>query len=313
MEKQKFSIVVHGGAGGDSNFIKENLEGYKKGLQEAIEAGWEVLKENGSAVDAVEAAVNVLEDNPLFNSGRGSAINAKAEVEMCASIMDGKDCNSGAVAIVKNVKHPVSLAKSVMKNTNYLYLGGEGALDYAKKIEIQLEPDSYFVTEHQYDTYVKAKKDEFQSTRKTAMEQITSRMHGTVGAVAVDVKGNIAAATSTGGTENSKEGRIGDSSMIGVGCYANNKTCAVSITGDGEYVIRGVIAYDISCAVEYKRMELQEACDYVINKRNKDVEGDIGAIAVNADGDIALCFNSERMHRAWKTSSGDEGVAIYKE
>jgi beta-aspartyl-peptidase (threonine type) len=311
--KNKIAIAVHGGAGEDSDFIKENKEGYHQGLQDAVHAGYEILKKGGSAVDAVEAAVRSLEDNPLFNAGRGSAINSKAEVEMCASIMDGSTKNSGAVAIVKNVKNPVSLAKSVMQNTSHIYIGGEGALDYAKQIAIELEPDSYFVTEHQYDVYEKERKESFQSTRETALEQINGRMHGTVGAVAVDQNGNLAAATSTGGTENAKEGRIGDSSMVGVGCYANNNTCAVSTTGDGEYLIRGVIAYDISCSVEYQNMPLDEACNFVVHKKNGDVKGDIGVIAVNKDAELTLCFKADRMHRGWAYDDGKIHTAIYNE
>lgn len=304
---------MHGGAGEDSRYIQEKQEEYKRGLQEAVDAGYEVLEKGGSAVDAVEAAVRSLEDNPLFNAGRGSAINAKAEVEMCASIMDGSTSKCGAVAIVQNVKNPVSLAKSVMLNTDHVYLGSHGALDYAQKINIALEPDAYFVTEHQYDAYAKERDKEFQSTAGTAKEQIKKRKHGTVGAVAVDENGNIAAATSTGGTENSKEGRIGDSSMIGVGCYANNRTCAISTTGDGEYLIVNVIAHSICAAMSYKELGVQEAADYIIIERNKDAKGDMGAIAVDREGNIAMTFNSERMHRGWRTSDGEEGVAIYRE
>jgi beta-aspartyl-peptidase (threonine type) len=313
-KKGKIAIIVHGGAGPDSHRIEETQDEIKKGLKDAVKAGYKVLEEGGTAVDAVEAAVRSLEDNPLFNAGRGSAINAKAEVEMCSSIMDGSNRDSGACAIVQNVKNPVSLAKAIMLNTDFLYLGGPGALDYAQKINIALEPDSYFITEHQYDAYAKKREQEFESTAATAHEQIKKRKNtGTVGAVALDEKGNIAAATSTGGTENSKEGRIGDSSMVGVGCYADNRTCAVSTTGDGEFLMKNVIAYNISAAVEYKELTPQEAVDYVIHERNKDTEGDMGVICLDAEGNLGITFNSERMHRAWKTSDGDEGAAVYPE
>lgn len=307
----KITILVHGGAGADSEFIRKNKEGIKKGLLDAIDKGYEILKNNGTAVEAVEAAVNSLEDNPLFNAGRGSAINAKGEVEMCASIMDGKTLNSGAVAIVKNVKHPVSLAKAIMENTSFIYLGNAGALDYARSINIQLEPDSYFITEHQYDEYAKKREKEFLSTRSVALEQIEQKMHGTVGAVALDSEGNIAAATSTGGTPNAKEGRIGDSSMIGVGTFADNKTCAISCTGDGEYLIRGVISHSISAAIKYKGLSLKEAAALVVHEENKNIEGDIGIIALDRDGNFTLEFNSERMLRAWKQGGGSTNVKIY--
>lgn len=307
------AIIVHGGAGEDSPFIKDHLVDYKKGLAEAVEAGYQVLEKSGTAVEAAEAAVRVLENNPLFNAGRGSAINAKGEVEMCASVMSGETLDSGAVAIVKNVKHPVSLARSVMENTSYIYLGGEGALDYAKGTDLELEPESYFITEHQYDAYEKKRRKENESNREVAKEQINNRMHGTVGAVALDEKGNIAAATSTGGTAFCKEGRIGDSSMIGVGTYANNNTCAVSGTGDGEYLIRGVVAHTVS---EYMRLtgkSVEEACRQVVHADHKDIEGDMGVIALDSKGNIAVEFNSERMHRGWKTRKKETVVKIYKE
>lgn len=310
---RKVVIVVHGGAGGDSDFIRQHKKEYEKGLLCAIEAGYRLLSSGASAVLAVEAAVRCLEDNPLFNAGRGSAINANCEVEMDACIMDGKTLNSGAVAIVKNIKNPVSLAKSIMVNTKFIYLGAEGALNYAKSIDIELEPDAYFITEHQYNAYEKQRKQSNNSNRGLAMEQINQRFHGTVGAVAVDSEGNVAAATSTGGTEYCKEGRIADSSMIGVGTYADNTTCALSCTGDGEYLMRGVIAHSIAARIKYLDSDLKEACKEVIHKENKDVKGDLGVIAVNSRGDICLEFNSERMHRAWKAGEQKAQVRTYKD
>lgn len=310
--KKKIAIAVHGGAGADSDHIKKNKKGYEKGLEDAANAGYKVLEEGGNAVEAVEAAVKVLEDNPLFNAGRGSAINRKANVEMCASIMRGDNLNSGAVAIVRNVRNPVSLAKAIMLNTSFIYIGNEGALNYAKEINIPLEPDSYFVTEHQYDVFDKKRREKFLGSKEIAIEQIKERMHGTVGAVAMDEKGLLAAATSTGGTENAREGRIGDSSIIGVGCYANNKTCAVSCTGDGEYSIRGVIAHDISAYVEYKKASLKDAVNYVIHEKNGDIKGDLGVIAVDPKGNIEMAFKADRMHRAWKSSGKELQVKIYE-
>lgn len=308
---QQFAIAVHGGAGPDSDHIRNNQEGYKKGIKEALEAGYAVLAENGSALDAVEAAVNALENNPLFNAGRGAAINAKAQVEMCASIMDGSNGKSGAVAVIRNVKNPVTLARAVMERTNHVYLASYGALDFAKKINLQLEPDAYFITEHQYDAYEEARKEAAESEQEPALEEIGNRMHGTVGAVALDKMGNIAAATSTGGTEYGKEGRIGDSSMIGVGTYAENRTCAVSTTGDGEYHIERVSAHEIASLVRYAGLSVQEAAKRFIHYDHADVDGDMGLIAIDTKGNVALEFNSERMHRGCKTSSGQMGVWIY--
>ena len=191
---KKIAIVVHGGAGPDSEFIREHQQQYKLGIDAAVNAGYIVLESGGSAVDAVEAAVNNMEDNPLFNAGRGAALNAKAEVEMCASIMEGKTLEAGAVAIVKNVKNPVSLAKAVMQQTKHIYLGGEGALEFARSIHLPLEPDAYFITDHAYEQYAQMK-DEMQAKGETSNPD----KHGTVGAVALDRYGNVAAATSTGG------------------------------------------------------------------------------------------------------------------
>jgi beta-aspartyl-peptidase (threonine type) len=310
---ENYVIVVHGGAGPDSDSIKRNKEGIQRGLADAIQCGYDILEEGGSAINAVEAAVNSLENNPLFNAGKGSALNEKAEVQMCASIMDGETLNSGAVAMVKNVKNPVSLARAIMENTDHIYLGGEGALQYAEEIDIQLEPDSYFVTQQQYKEYAKKRKQKFRSVRETALEEIHNRAHGTVGAVALDMEGNVAAATSTGGTPNSVFGRIGDSSMIGVGTYANNKTCAVSATGDGEYLIRSCIGNSISCIMRYKNMSVDKALTHIIHKENKGIKGEIGAIAVDTEGNVGMDFNSERMHRAWKRKGKETVIKIYRE
>jgi beta-aspartyl-peptidase (threonine type) len=296
---KKIAIAIHGGAGEDSEFIRQHLKEYEAGLQEIVTMGYDVLKKKGSAVDAVETVVKMLEDNPFFNAGKGSALNKKAEVEMCSSIMDGKTLASGAVAIVKNVRNPVSLARAIMEKTKFIYLGGPSALDYAQEIDLPMRPDSYFITEYQYDEFEKAKKKEKGSLTKLAKEEVNERMHGTVGAVALDSSGHIAAATSTGGTVNSREGRIGDSSMIGIGTYANDDTCAVSGTGDGEYLIRGVAAHAISSLVKYGKLSLEQACDYFVHTENKNTKGDMGLIALNTKGEIAIAFNTEHMHRAW--------------
>lgn len=303
---KNFVIAVHGGAGEDSEFIQSHQSGYKTGLENAISTGYKILKQGGSALDAVENAVRLLEDNPLFNSGRGSALNNKGEVEMDASIMDGRKISAGAVSVVRNVKNPITLARFIMENTSHVFLSGQGALEIAKEKQLELEVDSYFITEHQVEEFIKLrKKDDYNA-------MIRKRIHGTVGAVALDKAGNLAAATSTGGTPNSLSGRIGDSCVIGAGCYANNSSCAVSGTGDGELLITNVIAHSIAFYLELKNCSLQDACDYVIHQRNNNAEGDIGVIAVDAKGDLGICFNSERMHRAWKINNERIISYIYK-
>jgi beta-aspartyl-peptidase (threonine type) len=307
------AIAVHGGAGPDSEHIKKNYDEYKKGLKEAVNIGYKVLEEGGTAIDAVEAAVNYLEDNPFFNAGRGSSLNQKAEVEMGASIMDGQSLKSGAVDIVKNIKNPVTLARAVMEKTKHIYLGDMGALEFAQKIGLKLMPEAYFITDYAFEQYMQAIQEEANTVEEAGQYQVKRKTHGTVGAVALDRNGNLAAATSTGGTENRVPGRIGDSSMIGIGTYANNKTCAVSATGDGEYLIQHVTGFHLSALMEYKGMPLKEAAFHLLQEKLKEVEGDMGFIAVDQQGNVALEFNSERMHRGWRTSKGEQGVKIYME
>lgn len=303
---KNISIAVHGGAGEDSEFIRSHQSGYKTGLEEAVNAGYKILKGGGSAADAVENAVRFLEDNPLFNSGRGSALNNMGEIEMDASIMDGRKMNAGAVSMVRNVKNPVTLARFIMENTSHVFLSGQGALEIAKEEDLELEVDSYFITDQQVEEFIKSRKqDDYNAIMR-------KRIHGTVGAVARDKAGNLAAATSTGGTPNCLNGRIGDSCVIGAGCYANNSSCAVSGTGDGEILISNVIAHSIAFYMELKNCSVQEACDYVIHQRNKNAEGDIGVIAIDVKGNLGISFNSERMHRAWKINEDNISIKIYK-
>lgn len=307
---RKLAIAVHGGAGPDSEFIKKHQKDYKEGLRDALTAGYRVLEDGGTSLDAVEAAVKVLEDNPLFNAGRGSSLNEKAEVEMDAAIMNGKDRKSGAVSIVKNVKNPVSLARAIMEKTKHIYLGDMGALEFAHKIGMTVMPEAYFITDHAFEQYQVALKEASNSMEEAGEYQVRRKEHGTVGAVAVDKDGNVAAATSTGGTENKTPGRIGDSSMIGVGCYANNQTCAVSSTGDGEVLIKNVIAFHVSSLMQYKEYSLKKACQYLMQQELKEEKGDMGIIAIDPRANIAMEFKAERMHRGYK--SGDEVyVGIY--
>ena len=269
-----------------------------------------MLEEGRSAVDAVEAAIKTLEDNPLFNAGRGSALTEDASVEMCASIMSGFDLNCGAAAIVKNVRNPIRLARQIMENTKHIYLGSIGAAEFAKQMNLPMEPDAYFITEHQFAQYEKTRKEENDNEQQPAVGQLNKK-HGTVGAVALDLKGNLAAGTSTGGLDFCKPGRIADSSMIGAGTYANNETCAVSTTGEGELHIQHVTAFHISALMEYKGMSLREACRYLIHEKCKNINGDMGLIAVDTKGNLVAEFNTPRMHRAMKSTTQSLIVEIY--
>jgi L-asparaginase / beta-aspartyl-peptidase len=307
----KIAIIIHGGAGPDSDFIKEHIDDYKKALKEAADTGYKVLEDGGNAVDAVEAAVNFLEDNALFNAGRGSALNKKAEVEMGASIMNGANGKSGSTAIVKNVKNPITLARAVMEKTKHISLGDMGALEFAQSIGLKVMPEAYFITDHAWEQYLSATEEEENTPEEAGDYQAKRKSHGTVGAVALDKDGNIAAGTSTGGTENKVPGRLDDSCIIGIGSYADNATCAVSSTGDGEYLIRHVMGFHLAALIKYKGVSVKEAARYLLHEELKEVEGDMGFIALDTQGNLVMEFNSDRMHRAWRSSDGESGVGLY--
>ncbi len=307
----KFSIAIHGGAGTlvKGMMTPELEKAYKSALQKALESGYKILENGGSANNAVEQAVIILEDSPLFNAGKGSVFTATETHEMDASIMCGKTLNAGAVSLISGIKNPISLAKDVMNKSEHVFLAGKGAMEFAKKHNYKLENDAYFYDELRHQQWLEIRgTDSFQLDHSVKKDS----KFGTVGAVACDKDGNIAAATSTGGMTNKKYGRVGDSPMIGAGNYANNKTCAVSCTGSGEFFIRGVVAYDVSCLMEFKNLSVKEASKEVINKRILEIGGDGGLIAVDKNGNIAMPFNTEGMYRASKTSDGNEVVLIYK-
>jgi len=296
----KIAIAIHGGAGDDSAYIRGHLDEYEASLKAALHKGYQVLLNGGSAVDAVEAAVKWMEDDPLFNSGHGAALNEYGTAEMEAGIMDGKGLSCGAAAGLKTVRNPIALARVVMQHKDYVFVCGEEAMQLAEKQGLTLEKPGYFVTPYQQEEWISAKKD--------------SKRHGhdTTGAVALDAEGNVAAATSTGGVVNHVAGRVGDSCMPGVGCYADNETCAVSVTGDAEWIIPRVIGHRVSAVIEYTGCTPQEACDKVLEKY-KDVDADIGMICVDPSGRIGIAFNSERMHRAWMSDEEEMNVRIYRE
>jgi beta-aspartyl-peptidase (threonine type) len=307
-----FSIAIHGGAGTlvKGTMTPEKEIAYKSALQNALNEGYTCLETGGSAVDAVEKAVVSLENSPLFNAGKGSVFTAEGTHEMDAAIMEGANLQAGGVSLITGIKNPISLSRDIMEKSEHVFLAGKGAMDFAQSLDYSLEDESYFYDALRYEQWQEIKgTDSFQLDHSAKKDS----KFGTVGAVAKDRNGNIAAATSTGGMTNKKYGRIGDSPMIGAGTYANNKTCAVSCTGSGEFFIRGVAAYDVSCLMEYKNYSLQEAADEVIQKRMLNLGGDGGLIAIDANGTIAMPFNTEGMYRGFKTSSGQEEIAIYKD
>ncbi len=313
----KFTIAIHGGAG---TIVKEDMtpdleKAYTEGLKTALEAGYAVLEEEGSAVNAVKAALVILEDNVLFNAGRGSVFTKKGVQEMDAAIMDGSTLDAGSVAGVRNVRNPIELAAEVMRNSNHVFLSGKGANDFAIKQGVKLEPDEYFFSQFRYDQWKEIRDSDNYSldhTHQRLEELMKDKKFGTVGAVACDQQGNIAAATSTGGMTNKKYGRIGDSPLIGSGTYANNKTCGISCTGHGEMFIRTVAAYDVSCLMEYKGCTLQQAMNIVVNEKLMKINGEGGMIGVDAKGNAAMVFNSAGMYRAMQSSDGSEEVALYR-
>jgi beta-aspartyl-peptidase (threonine type) len=306
-----FSIAIHGGAGTlVKGMMTTELENqYKAALKEALDAGYSVLESGGTSVEAVEKAVIVLEDSHLFNAGKGAVFTADETHEMDASIMNGKNLNAGAVSLISGIKNPISLACDVMEKSEHVFLAGEGAMQFAKMNNFAIEPASYFYDDFRHKQWIEIKDtDSFQLDHAKKKDS----KFGTVGAVACDLEGNIAAATSTGGMTNKRFGRVGDSPMIGAGNYANNKTCAISCTGSGEFFIRGVVAYDVACLIEHKEMSLLEAANEVIHKRILEIGGDGGLIAVDAKGNIAMPFNTAGMYRATKSSNGKEEISIYK-
>ncbi len=304
-----FSIAIHGGAGTilPELMTPEKETAYTEALREALLVGHKIMEQNGSALDAVEASVVSLENHPLFNAGRGAVFTHECTNEFDASIMCGNNWQAGAVAAVKGIKNPVKLARAIMEHSGHVMLCEDGAAKFAKQMGLEFENPEYFYTEDRYQQWLAIKdSDAYQ------LDHSDEKKFGTVGAVALDKDGNLAAATSTGGMTNKQFGRIGDSPIIGAGTYANNKTCAVSCTGHGEYFIKAVVAYDISCLMEYQGLSLQEACELVVNKKLVDFGGEGGVIAADAMGNIAMPFNSPGMYRAAKRNNEPELIAIFK-
>ncbi|HTX88389.1 MAG TPA: isoaspartyl peptidase/L-asparaginase [Bacteroidales bacterium] len=299
-------LVIQGGAGGppQGTYTPEKEMEYRKVLEQALQAGAAILRNEGSSVDAVEAAIRVMEDSPLFNAGKGAVLDEDGKVGLDASIMDGKTLMAGAVADVTTIKNPISAARRVMTNSSHVLLVDGGAEKFAKEQGLEIVDPSYFITDQRL-------KDWQKSHEQKAVPKQEEKKPGTVGAVALDQAGNLAAGTSTGGMMNKKQGRVGDSPIIGAGTYANNNTCAVSATGHGEFFMRNVVAYDLSALMEYKGMSLQQAADYIITDKLKKQGGDGGLIAVDKNGNIAMPFNTQAMFRGYMNSQGQIEIQLY--
>ena len=303
----KYLLLIHGGAG---NITIKNLPDsalYKEKLTEALQKGLDTLKKGGTSLDAVVVTIKILEDSPLFNAGKGAVFNNDGKNEMDASIMDGKTLKAGAVAGVTTIKNPITAARVVMEKTSHVMLMGNGAEKLAKEQGLEIVDPSYFFDQKRWNQYLISKE-------KSGLNTIDSTLkkYGTVGVVALDMYGNLAAGTSTGGTMNKKYGRVGDSPIIGAGTYADNVTCAVSCTGTGEYFIRNVVAYDMAALMKYKGFTIKQAGDYIIYDKLKPQGGDGGLIAIDKNGNFTMPFNTAGMFRGYANSDGEINVFLFK-
>jgi beta-aspartyl-peptidase (threonine type) len=313
-KKSPFVLVIHGGAGvlSRKEMTPEKETAYREKLAEALRAGHAVLKADGTSVDAVVAAIKILEDSPLFNAGKGAALNHEGVAELDASLMDGATRKAGAVAAVKRIRNPIEAARLVMDKTPHVLLAGAGADEFAERQGLKRMPPEYFITEDRRQQLEEIQREEKSKKQAhTVIPPVADRV-GTVGAVALDKHGNLAAGTSTGGLANKQPGRVGDSPIIGAGTYANNATCAVSGTGQGEFFIRAVAAYDIAALMEYQRASLADAANTVVLKKLVAMKAEGGVIAIDGQGNIAMPFNTEGMYRGSIRDDGRPNVMIYE-
>lgn len=315
VRKPSVSLVIHGGAGTirKENMTPERQEAYHTALKQSLDAGYEVLAGGGTSLDAVVAAIAVMEDSPLFNAGKGAVFTYSGKNELDASIMDGSNLKAGAVAGVTTIKNPIKAAYAVMTASEHVMLAGRGAEEFAKDRGLEIVDPSYFLDSARYQQYLNRRKAEGSENGAGIDQPSDEKKFGTVGAVALDQYGNIAAGTSTGGMSDKKFGRVGDSPIIGAGTYANNKTCGVSSTGWGEYFIRLAVAHDISAMMEYAGVSLQEAADSVIMKKLARLGGDGGVIAIDKDGNISMTFNTAGMYRGYIRAKGEAKTFLYKD
>ncbi len=311
-EKAAYAIAIHGGAGTilKKNMTPEKEAAYQTKMNEALDAGENILKNGGTAMDAVVATIKILEDSPLFNAGKGAVFTNAGTNELDASFMDGKTQNAGAVGGVTNIKNPITAARAVMEKSEHVFLTGKGAEEFSKKMGLEVVDPEYFYTERRWNSLQKAK-DSKQKVGALPLE-LSDYKYGTVGCAALDKVGNLAAGTSTGGMTNKRYNRIGDAPIIGAGCYANNNTCAISSTGHGEFFIRYAVAHDISARMEYLKEDLQTAANQVVNEKLVKVGGSGGIISVDKYGNVAMPFNTPGMYRGY-AKPGKREVFIYKE
>ncbi len=304
----RYTLVIHGGAGNitSTNLSAEKASQFEAKLTEVLRHGDSILKAGGTSLDAVEACVRMMEDCPLFNAGKGAVFNAEGKNEMDAAIMDGKTGKAGAVAGATTIRNPISAARAVMEKSDHVMLTGKGAETFAAEQGLVLVSPDYFFTQNRWNAYLKAK------ANADSLSSLDKK-HGTVGCVALDKYGNLAAATSTGGMTLKKYGRIGDTPIIGAGTYADNNTCAISATGHGEFFIRNVVAYDISALMKYKGLSLKDAANEVIMVKLKKQGGDGGIIAVDKNGNFAMPFNTPGMFRGFIKAGGEMKVAMFGE
>ena len=311
----KYVLAIHGGAGtlNKSQFTPALEAKYKSGLDSALLVGNAILEKGGTALDAVEATVKVLENNPLFNAGKGAVFTNEGVNELDAAIMDGKTLAAGSIAGVRTIKNPITAARAVMEKSDHVMLSGKGAEQFAKQQKLELVDNSYFNTEFRYEALQRAKQALAPQPHQAAVPYDPAWKMGTVGAVAIDRKGNLAAATSTGGMTAKRYGRIGDAPIIGAGNFADNTSCAVSATGHGEFFIRYQVASDICARVKYQGISAAKAADQVIQQELAKVGGTGGVILIDHKGDVSWSFNTEGMYRAKKTETGSTITQIFKD
>ena len=312
-----YGIVIHGGVGtmNRKDMTTEKEKQYREALEESVTLGYKILKEGGTSQEAVEHSIRVMENSPLFNAGKGAVLTAEKTIELDAAFMNGKDLNAGAVASVKTIKNPITAAIKVMEESPHVLLSSRGAEKFAKEKDLEIVDPSYFFTERRVNDLDKIKNIESSANRSTKQvdkEFLTMQRYGTVGAVALDKHGNLAAGTSTGGMANKKWNRIGDVPIIGAGTYANNSTCAISATGWGEFFIRNVVGHDISALMEYKNYSIEEAARIVIHDKVAKLGGDGGVIGIDREGNVVMEMNTSGMYRAHINSKGELSVEIYK-
>ena len=334
--KSNITLVIHGGAGTITrqNMTPEKEKAYRETLDQALQTGYKVLEKGGTSLDAVEAAIHIMEDSPLFNAGKGAVFTHDGKNELDAAIMDGKTLKAGSIAGVTTIKNPISTARKVMDKSEHVMLIGKGAEEFAKLQGETIVSPQYFYTETRWNGLQKALKEEkveldhsaspaLPKKEKKAKKTTSSwqqeniftegKKFGTVGCVALDQYGNLAAGTSTGGMTNKRWNRVGDAPIIGAGTYANNTTCAISATGHGEYFIRAVVGHSVSALMEYKSLSLQDAADEVVMKKLVEMGGEGGLIGVDRNGNVAMPFNSEGMYRGYMKANGEKVIKIYKE